>query len=194
MAPGLVTLAVQHLVGDTDVVYFISSAAQEVADILKEAVATISPPGREDEEMPPTSALGKRAEHRLAEGPAKFSKPAGRQGQGSHYPPESEPSHGSGQSSDQWQDRPANPKNWTKEQTRQRQDEMWRQWESNTSWYQTQDIKKLRQEMEQLQEHVRLLARMSLRHEDELSQGTNDNSANMLVILFRMAVVWKEKK
>ncbi|CAE7745734.1 unnamed protein product, partial [Symbiodinium necroappetens] len=165
----------------------------------------------QDEEMPPTSALGKRAEHRLAEGPAKFSKPAGKgQGQGSHYPPESEPSHGSGQSSDQWQDRPANPKNWTKEQTRQRQDEMWRQWESNTSWYQTQDIKKLRQELEQLQEHVRLLARMSLRHEDELSQGrterdfvltfepptpgTNDNSANMLVILFRMAVVWKEKK
>ncbi|CAE7754000.1 unnamed protein product, partial [Symbiodinium necroappetens] len=186
-------------------------AAQEVADILKEAVATINPPGREDEEMPPTSALGKRAEHRMAEGPAKFSKPAGKgQGQGSHHPPEPEPSHGSGQSSDHWQDRPANPKNWAKEQTRQRQDDMWRQWESNTSWYQTQDIKKLRQEMEQLQEHVRLLARMSLRHEDELSQGrterdfvltfepptpgTNDNSTNMLVILFKMALVWKEKK
>ncbi|CAE7830997.1 unnamed protein product [Symbiodinium sp. KB8] len=147
-------------------------AAQEVADILQAAVATINPPSREDEEMPPTSALGKRAEHRTAEGPAKFSKPAGKgQGQGSHHPPEPEPSRGSGQSSDQWQDRPANPKNWTKEQTRQRQDDMWRQWESNTSWYQAQDIKKLRQEMEQLQEHVRLLARMSLRYEDELSQG-----------------------
>ena len=186
-------------------------AAQEVADILQAAVETINPPNRVDEEMPPTSALGKRAEQRTAEGPAKFSKPAGKgQGQGSHHPTEQEPSRGSGQSSDQWQDLPANPRNWTKEQTRQRQDDMWRQWESNTAWYQTQDIKKLRQEMEQMQEQIRLLARMSLRHEDELSQGrterdfvltfepptpgSRDNTANMLEILFKMALVWKEKK
>ena len=150
---------------------------------------------------------------KIGGGPSQVLQ-AGWQGAGpgldSDHPPESEPSRGSGQSSDQWQNRPANPRTWTKEQTRQRQDEMWRQWGSNTSWYQSQEVKKLRQEMEQLQEHVRLLARMSLRHEDELSQGrterdfvltfeppnpgTSDNSTNMLVLLFRMAVVWKEKK
>ncbi|CAE7408788.1 unnamed protein product, partial [Symbiodinium sp. CCMP2456] len=87
---------------------------------------------------------------------------------------------------------------------------MWRQWESDTAWYQNEELKKLRREMGYLQVQMRLLARMSLRQEDELSQmrterdfvltfepptqAAEGNEANMLGLLFRMAVVWKEKK
>ncbi|CAE7608842.1 unnamed protein product, partial [Symbiodinium sp. CCMP2456] len=173
---------------------------QEVGDILGAAVDTLFK-GRRDEEMPQASA-------RASAGPLKFPKPAGKgQGQGQHNPTGSqEAGQDPGQSSEQGSD----PRQWTRERTRQRQDEMWRQWESDTAWYQNEELKKLRREMGYLQEQMRLFARMSLRHEDELSQmrterdfvltfepptqAAEGNESNMLGLLFRMAVVWKEKK
>lgn len=180
---------------------------QEVGDILGAAVDTLFP-GTRDSDMPQASALGKRNDPGMNAGPLKFPKPAGKgQGQGQQNPTGSqEAGQDPGQSSEQGSD----PRQWTRERTRQRQDEMWRQWESDTAWYQGEELKKLRREMGYLQEQMRLLARMSLRHEDELSQmrterdfvltfepptqAAEGNEANMLGLLFRMAVVWKEKK
>ncbi|CAE7794121.1 unnamed protein product [Symbiodinium sp. CCMP2456] len=164
---------------------------QEVGDILGAAVDTLFP-GTRDAEMP-------QASHWASGKTRAWLRALSRQGQRNPTGSQ-EAGQDPGQSSEQGSD----PRQWTRERTRQRQDEMWRQWESGTAWYQNEEIKKLRKEMGYLQEQMRLLARMSLRQEDELSQmrterdfvltfepptqAAEGNEANMLGLLFRARI------
>ena len=103
-----------------------------------------------------------------------------------------------------------NPRTWTREQRQQRHDEQWKQWEADSQWYQNQEMKRLQKELEVLKEQMRLLARIALRHEDELSQRRTESDflitfeplltqsegsqSNMLLKLFKTVVMWKTKR
>ena len=117
-------------------------AALDVANVLGEAAAALA-----DSEMPPPSALGKRQDD-LQDRPAT-KKPAGKgNGQGQSQPKVRRTTvlwnRGSG---------------WSKQQRRKDLDNRGQE----TDWQQSQELKELRQQVGALQEHVRLLARMSLR-------------------------------
>ncbi|CAE7364162.1 unnamed protein product [Symbiodinium sp. CCMP2592] len=183
-------------------------AAEEVRDILGEAVATMQPHPREDVDMPAAPTLGKRTEDQQIR-PTKFSKPAGKgqgQGQSPTKGPADDKQNNPSPPASSWQ----NPRGWKDQQLQRRQGQGWKQQEWDDEWYHHSEVKELRQMVEALQEHVRLLARMALRHEDELSQARTErdflftfepptteadsNMVNMLGLMFKMAVLWKEKK
>ena len=144
-------------------------AALDVANVLGEAAAALA-----DSEMLPASRP--RRTSRIAPPPSfrsrqerAMDRTASQRSDGQpgtellfgHEPgPAAEPSH-----------EPLEPRGsgWSKQQRRKD----WDNWGQETDWHQSQEVKELRQQVETLQEHVRLLARMSLRQEDELSQAPN---------------------
>ncbi|CAE7658778.1 unnamed protein product [Symbiodinium necroappetens] len=169
-----------------------------------------------DQEMEPASLLGRRDRQEEAkETPEKFPRPAGK-GQNpltdkactaeapapTNAPTSAAPAAPSTPPKGKEEGRPnrSRARQWTQEE-----------WDSWTSWSTNNKEltnKELQREVESLKENVRLLARISMRHEDELSQKRTETDfiltlevappnatpeqEGLLEQLYKMTVEWKK--
>ena len=169
-----------------------------------------------DQEMEPASLLGRRDRQEEAkETPEKFPRPAGK-GQNpltgkastaeapapTNAPTSAPPAAPSNPPKGKEEGRPnrGRARHWTQEE-----------WDSWTSWSTNNKEltnKELQREVESLKENVRLLARISMRHEDELSQKRTETDfilmlevappnatpeqEGLLEQLYKMTVEWKK--
>ena len=166
-------------------------------------------PAAPDSDMTQAPLLGRRTRETTTtetdpdQNPDKFSRPAGKgqtvaagktslaeQAQASRDSQPSQPSQTPGHS------KSGRQRQWTEKEW-----DEWTKWESNNKELST---KELQRELEHLREDVRLLARISMRHEDELSQkrtetdfiltlevANGSGEEGILEQLYKMTVKWK---
>ena len=163
-----------------------------------------------DAAMPPAPTLGRRQrEEQETELPDKFQRPAGKgqSAQTGKNPEASAPSQSSqGKEAGQGSRQP--PAGRAKQQHQQWTKKEWEEWHRQ-GYSQEKTNQELQKELEVLKEDVWLLARIALRHEDELSQKRTETdflltmevgcsesgtTEGILEQLYKMAVEWKEKQ
>ncbi|CAE7334464.1 unnamed protein product, partial [Symbiodinium microadriaticum] len=168
----------------------------------------------EDAAMPLAPTLGRRQrEEQETELPDKFQRPAGKgqSAQTGKNPEATAPSQSSQSKEAGPSGRPNQPQTGRARQHQQHQQWTKKEWEDwhRQGYSKEKTNQELQKELEVLKEDVRLLARIAMRHEDELSQkrtetdflltmevGSSEsgNTEGILEQLYKMAVEWKEKQ
>ena len=201
-----------------------AEALQEVRQMFPHLAARTGQPEAPDADMSAAPTLGRRdREESSQEAPEKYPRPAGK----GQAPPTGKSAAGEASTTAPVTGDPA-PKAAASSPAQQRSQQgqqagktnsgrvrQWTQeeWDSWTSWGQNNrelTTKELQREVENLRENVRLLARISMRHEDELSQKRTEtdfiltlevapadatpDQEGLLNQLYKMTVEWKTKQ
>ncbi|CAE7273507.1 unnamed protein product, partial [Symbiodinium necroappetens] len=174
-----------------------AEALQEVRQMFPHLAARTGQPEAPDADMSAAPALGRRdREESSQETPEKYPRPAGK----GQAPPTGKSAAEEAPTTAPVTGDPA-PKAAASSPAQQRSQQgqqagktnsgrvrQWTQeeWDSWTSWGQNNrelTTKELQREVENLRENVRLLARISMRHEDELSQKRTETETDFILTL-----------